>query len=301
MENKTVVGWDASSRSEGALRWAVEREAPRQGTLALVFVVEEANRGALGVDEAERQEAEAHAALRDATARLRQAAPECAVTTTVVRGRVVESLLEFVNDDWVLAVGAHGDDTARRRFSLSVGARVAAAARGLVAVIPDRMESRGTGVVVGIDGSPEADAAIAFAADEAERVGEPLVLVHAWSEPVLMEGQPILDNQFVEALVGESKLLLAGARERALQRRPEAQVSTRSVHGEPSTALVELATGAYELVLGSRGLRGIRRVLLGSVSRDTVVRSNCPTVIVGRAPEPLLATLRPAGNRTLAR
>ena len=167
-------------------------------------------------------------------------------------------------------------------------------------MIPESDEVPRSGVVVGIDGSPASEAAVAFAADEAERIGEPLVLVHAWSEPILMEGQPILDNQVVEALVGESELLLDGARQQALRRTPHVRVSTRSVHGEPSTALVELADGANQLVLGSRGLRGIRRVLLGSVSRDTLVRSNCPTIVVGRSPQSLRLTAPTDVGRALA-
>ena len=285
MENKTVVGWDASAQAEAALRWAVAREAARKGTVALVFVVEDRN-DSLGEDEAERQLTEARAALRDAAQRVRGMAPQCEVTTVAVRGSVADTLLDYVYDEWVLAVGAVDRVSDRPRSSRSVGVRLAAAALGPVAVVPDRGDERGTGIVVGIDGSPAGDTAAAFAAEEAVRLGEQLTVVHAWAEPVMMEGQPILDPQFVAALSGESAQILDAAKALAVRAAPGVSLATRSTHGQPVHALLRASEGARALVLGSRGLRGIRRVLLGSVSRDLVMRSDCPTIVVGRAPEP---------------
>lgn len=298
MDDRTVVGWNASTRSEAALAWALDREAPRHGGIELVFVVED---GAVGDEEAQRQLAVARAALHDTAERVRRSAPGCEVTTTAVRGAAaVDTLLDYVHDDWVLAVGAVAKVPGRARSAQSVGARLAAAALGPVAVIPDRDQEYGVGVVVGIDGSAAGDVATIFGAHEALRVGEPLLLVHAWNEPVMMQGQPILDSQFVEALSGESRMLLVKARELVSHIAPDLQVSTRSVHGPTAMSLVRAATGARELVLGSRGLRGIRRILLGSVSRSVLSRAYCPTIIVGRPAEPVRLPADDEVGRALA-
>jgi nucleotide-binding universal stress UspA family protein len=208
------------------------------------------------------------------------------VKTTALRGPAVETLLEFVGAGWVLAVGAYERASAPLPALHTVGARLAAAGRGPVAVIPAGSARPGSGVVVGIDGTMVGAAAAVFAAAEAERIGELLTLVHVWSEPVIMEGLPILDPPFVDALSGASTLLLAEAHELVLREVPGARVVSRSMNGPSAARLLEAATGARELVVGSRGVRGIRRILLGSVSRDVVARTDCPTIVVGQTPTP---------------
>jgi nucleotide-binding universal stress UspA family protein len=293
---KTIVGWDASPQAEAALEWATKRVAPRGGIVSIVFAVPSTKTGA------DRQRTlEAQAALRDASARTRRAAPGCMVTTVVARGVPEDALLEYANRDWLLVVGAttHGGD--RRRQRRSLGACLAAAAHGPVAIIPGRSAATGTGVVVGYDGSAEADAAAEFAARDARTAEDAvLTLVHAWNEPVLMEGQPLLDAQFMDALRHESRRLLETARDELVHRYPGLDVRTRSVHGLPASALASASRDASELVIGSRGLRGVRRLLLGSVSRDVVSRASCPTIVIGTEPPPLYVPDREHVSRALA-
>jgi nucleotide-binding universal stress UspA family protein len=299
MDAKTVVGWNGSARAEAAVDWAIGRETPRGGRIVLVFVVED-EAGVLDDVEAERQLKVARAALRDAAERVRGLAPGCEVKTTAVRGPAVESLLDFVGAGWVLAVGAFERSSAPLPALHTVGARLAAAGRGPVAVIPGGGGAPGAGVVVGIDGTIVGAAAAVFAAAEAARVGELLTVVHAWSEPAIMEGLPILDPPFVDALSGASALLLAEARELVLREVPGVQVATRSLNGHAAPCLLRASAGARELVVGSRGVRGIRRILLGSVSRDVVARIECPTIIVGQTPKPRGRTADDGVGRALA-
>lgn len=290
MQNKTIVGWNASEASEEALRWAVERERSRDGVISVVFVVDDKD-GGVPAGEVARQLTEARAALRDTEARVRESAPRCSVTSTAVEGATLDALLEFANHDWVLAVGTTQRGSRKARSGQSVGARLASAAQGPVAVIPGGRPSAGVGIVAAIDGTVAASLAARLAASEAHRFGEALTLVHAWSEPVLMEGQP-LDAQFTEALEQESDQLLAHARAELVDEFPEVSVDIRSVRGQTATTLVELSHSAREIVLGSRGLRGLRRILLGSVSREVVVRAECPTIVVGRVPHPATPAAR---------
>jgi nucleotide-binding universal stress UspA family protein len=160
---------------------------------------------------------------------------------------------------------------------------VAAAARGAVAIIPAVSTGLRRGIVVGYDGSPEARTAVSLAAAEAAGRSEPLVIVHAWGEPTLMAGQSILDPMMMNALREESSHLLAEADAQVAHEFPGVVVERRSLHGSPHEALQRSARTAVELVLGTRGLRGIRRVLLGSVSHGIVLDLACPTVIVGDA------------------
>ena len=52
--------------------------------------------------------------------------------------------------------------------------------------------------------------------------------------------------------------------------------------GMPDTAIVEMAEelGTGLIVMGSRGLGGVRRALLGSISDSVVRHAHCPVLIV---------------------
>ena len=292
MTNKTVVAWNATPEAEAALHWATARESQRRGTIALVFIVEDRSDV--------QQQNEASAAIRDAAARTRAAAPGCTVTTTIGYGEPRDVLVEYTNEDWVLAVGARARTTARPRATGSTASRLAAASRGTVAVVPGSSTATGRDVLVGVDGSREAESAAEFAANEAERLAADLVLVHAWNEPALMEGQPSVDRRFLDALSDESTHLLSAARTDLLTRHPGLSIGIRSLHGEPDRALLHASLAAQELIVGSRGLRGLRRVLLGSVSRNLVERAGCPIVVVGAQPQPFSLQVREDVARALA-
>jgi nucleotide-binding universal stress UspA family protein len=52
--------------------------------------------------------------------------------------------------------------------------------------------------------------------------------------------------------------------------------------GRPDTAIIDLAEelGAGLIVMGSRGLGGVRRALLGSISDSVVRHAHCPVLVV---------------------
>jgi nucleotide-binding universal stress UspA family protein len=60
----------------------------------------------------------------------------------------------------------------------------------------------------------------------------------------------------------------------------QAVVSVQAIVGSPAEQLLDAATGADMLVVGSRGRGGFARLLLGSVSSQVVHHAVCPTVVV---------------------
>jgi nucleotide-binding universal stress UspA family protein len=54
--------------------------------------------------------------------------------------------------------------------------------------------------------------------------------------------------------------------------------------GIPDTTIIDLAEelGSGLIVLGSRGLGGVRRALLGSISDSVVRHAHCPVLVVRR-------------------
>ncbi|MDR2985950.1 MAG: universal stress protein [Nocardiopsaceae bacterium] len=64
--------------------------------------------------------------------------------------------------------------------------------------------------------------------------------------------------------------------------RPSAHVKIvpKVVHGNPARTLLQEATGAELLVVGTRGHGPVSEMLLGSVSHHSVHHAPCPVVVV---------------------
>lgn len=127
-------------------------------------------------------------------------------------------------------------------------------------------------IVVGVDGSPESEAALRAAYDEARlRAGE-LVVVHAWQYPPL--GPSGDDRRRAEAD-------LADCVERfRLAADPAVPITEKLVGGDARTALVHEARDADLVVVGSRGLGRVTSAVLGSVSTYVLHHATCPVEVV---------------------
>ncbi len=138
-------------------------------------------------------------------------------------------------------------------------------------------------VVVGVDGTAQGDAALAFALDEAARSGDSVQVVTVWHPTTPALSYPVVP---VGATLGDLELLRRSAetlQHEALERvaaPTDVQVSTLVVEGTPGPALVEAARTARLLVVGSRALGSVRAALLGSVSRYCAHHAAGPVVVV---------------------
>jgi nucleotide-binding universal stress UspA family protein len=139
-------------------------------------------------------------------------------------------------------------------------------------------------IVVGVDGSAEADAALAFAVREARLRRLPLRVVCAWEPSASSyagEAFAATPDAFVAAEQHAEEVVRA-----ALARIPhdDVEVEALSVEGRAANALVEQAADAELLVVGTRGRGATRRLLLGSVSGEVAHDAPCPVTIVPLAP-----------------
>jgi nucleotide-binding universal stress UspA family protein len=135
-------------------------------------------------------------------------------------------------------------------------------------------------VVVGVDGSPGSDAALLWAADEASRRDESLLVVHAWTLPVVDAtpfGAPTVDLTLIE---DSARKVLSDALDAARAAVPDLQVEGRTVRRSPATALLDAVGSDDLLVVGSRGRGGFAGLLLGSVSSQVAHHAHCPVVVV---------------------
>jgi nucleotide-binding universal stress UspA family protein len=140
---------------------------------------------------------------------------------------------------------------------------------------------KGRSIVVGHDGSRGADQALAEALYLARALGAPVVLVRAWS---LATAPRPTDWKFgyVPAFEEYSELVRRALIEDArsvLADFPDVLVEYRAEHAGAAQTLVEASQDARMLVVGARGLGGLKGMLLGSVSDQCVRHANCPVLV----------------------
>jgi len=119
-------------------------------------------------------------------------------------------------------------------------------------------------VVVGVDGSPRALAAVRVAATEAALRGRPLRIVHADTP----------------AASRPARAFLAEAKQLAHTIAPQVAATTSLIDGAPMAVLLEQCRHAALLVLGDRGLGGFIDLPIGSVAVRTAAGGTCPVLVV---------------------
>lgn len=134
---------------------------------------------------------------------------------------------------------------------------------------------------VGIDGSPESDAALGVAADLAVATSGELVLLGV-TEPLIVAAGPGVAFPY-DTVMKSVRAVCAQHLERARAKVAERIPATvRQLEGPAATALSEEAEQLDVLVVGSRGYGPVRSVMLGSVGRALTHHAPCPLVLVPR-------------------
>jgi nucleotide-binding universal stress UspA family protein len=137
-------------------------------------------------------------------------------------------------------------------------------------------------IVVGVDHSAGAHAALVFADEEARLRGATLRAVHVWQYGYIgyagfEGGMPAVGGDIKEHQAAAEAALAASVAEALPKSGVEIE---RVIQGVPAAVLVEESQDADLLVVGSRGHGGFAQLLLGSVSQQCAHHSECPVVIV---------------------
>ena len=174
-------------------------------------------------------------------------------------------------EEWkadLIVMGSHGRSAVGRFMLGSVSQVVVREAPCAVRVVRGRVGERDAPscLIIGFDGSPDAEAAVQAVA---ERV---------WS--------PGSTSRLVTAIDG--RLSTAVSLRRGIERLRATGLFVTPVvkRGDPRTVLIEEAKrwDADGLFVGARGLRGIKRFLLGSVSTAVAMHAPCPVEVVRPIP-----------------
>ncbi len=297
---KILLATDGSTEAGRAARMAVtlskklesELHVVRVEPVPNVFVMPES--ALLGPDlrkdEIERAEKGSRAKLDEQTEKVREIGGEITEAHAEI-GRPDAEIVRLAEElgAGLVVLGSRGFGPLRRSVMGSVSLSVVRHAHCPVLVVRgDARDGEPTAgpIVLAVDGSEQAKMATQAAAELSAGTGSEVHVIYVQPSPARMFG-----HHSYSADVEES--LLDRARAEAREFLDEQAETVRSGGGEaaqtylgtgrPDEEIVELAEeiGAGMVVVGSRGLGGVRRALLGSVS-DSVVRHAHGSVLVIR-------------------
>jgi len=277
-----IVGVDGSEEALRAVRWAVPEARRRQATLRLVTAfawTDDRMVGWPGLGQAaygERLRAAAEHDLAAAASVAAQLDPDLPVKQDLVLGFPGGVLVDQARGAELLVVGDNGRGRLGSVLAGSVAVGVAAHAACPVVVVRgvEPQPDERLPVVVGIDGTPLSEAAVAFAFKAASARRAPLVAVHTWVGPLIAE---LVDWQSAAV---ESEESLAERLAGWGAKYPDVHVQRVVARTSAARALLDQAARAQLVVVGCRGHGEMAGLLLDSVSNALVHAAPCPVVIV---------------------
>ncbi|MFX0055057.1 MAG: universal stress protein [Promethearchaeota archaeon] len=136
-------------------------------------------------------------------------------------------------------------------------------------------------VLVAVDGSDYSDKAVRYACAIGPKLGAEVVLLHV--VPMLVSATPYHDTVSDQPFLALQKVgedILAKAKKIAVGLGCE--VTELISHGDPANKIVDIACEREVelIIMGSRGVSGIKRLFVGSISDKVVNHAPCPVMIV---------------------
>lgn len=290
MENKIVVGVDGSAASGTAVRWAAQEAGRRHLGLHIVHgfrATELYYGGGLAIPskliDSLREAGEQ--VLKDAERTARGVVEDLSIYTEMPTEPPVPLLIDLSREARMIVVGHSGRSAFTGMLVGATAAMVASHAHCPAVVVRMREDSGDLPVsgpvVVGVDGSPNSEQALATAFEEASLRNAPLVALHAWSDVTYDDfyGASRLPSPW-EAIRDEEERLLAQRLAGWQEKYPTVEIRRELLRDRPRHALLEHSAQAQLLVVGSRGRGGFTGMLLGSTSQAMIQHAQCPVLVV---------------------
>ena len=283
MYRKIIVGYDGSNQAKDALALAklLADVSDAELHLGAVFPLRLPLRGGFSpvLSEAERELE--HGLAEAATAVGAMAQP--VQSGSPARG--LYELTEEIGAD-LLVVGSSKRGRLGQTLLGNVAVTLMHGSPCAVAVAPlgyaEHPDPRLSAIVVGYDGSPESQLALEEGCKLARASGAPLKLVSAAEPPTVSlaattGGASYGWETLQDAIIEQARHMLEQGRASVPHDIP---VETTFISGAAANALANAASAPGSiLLLGSRAYGPLRRVLLGSVSRELASSAPCPLIV----------------------
>jgi len=139
-------------------------------------------------------------------------------------------------------------------------------------------------IVVAVDFSDHADAAVEAGIDLAKGLGAEIHVVHSFDlrVPVISPYDVAIPELYIEQSRDAAAAKLAGVVETVSV--AGVKVGSQLVGSPPASAIVDAAdrVGADLIVMGTRGNTGLKHLFLGSVAEQTLRLAHCSVMTVKR-------------------
>lgn len=292
-EDVVLVGVDGSPASLRAVDWAAGHALAHGFGIHLVcaysvpsFTAAALDGGYAAIDDTAIAEG-AQAVLDEAVARV---GDRVRTTSAVATGDAAAVLVELSRGAATVVVGTRGRGGFAERLLGTVSSALPAHAHCPTVVVPLRAVPEGAEVppvrpvrriVVGVDGSPAAEAALGRAIHEAEVWDAELTAVAGVpvgsGSGILAWLPAAVDHEAVLRDVAEGLDVVV---DRALADHPGLQVRRHVLDGTGAALLTEFSTAVDLVVVGSRGRGGFAGLLLGSTSQAVLHHAVSPVMVV---------------------
>jgi len=279
-DRRILVGVDGSPESRAALHWAAEQARRSHRGLCVLHAADIDWLVAAALISRPEEHHDTDDVVDAAVEHLENRYPDVDVVGRVTTGAPAHDLVQVSSEAHQVVIGAHGSSPSHVVLGNVAHAVAMHAACPVVVVRDEDAGGRDGPVVVGVDGSPTSVHTVELALDEAALRGTSVVAVHAWWLEVV--------DGFVVTTPGSSAWQAAEKRlqdevgrtlDAARGHRPDVELTTRLVRGRPADVLVEASRTAPLVVVGARGRGGFAGLLLGSVSREVLMRAEGPVAV----------------------
>jgi nucleotide-binding universal stress UspA family protein len=136
-------------------------------------------------------------------------------------------------------------------------------------------------ILVAVDGSAHSEKAVRYACAMGPSLGAEVILLHV--VPMVVSATPyhdtVSDQPFISLQnLGEDIL----ERAKKLANNLGCEVIDMISHGDPAAQIIDIASerGISLIIIGSRGVSGIKRLFTGSISDKVSKSASCPVMIV---------------------
>ncbi|HEX5083297.1 MAG TPA: universal stress protein [Blastocatellia bacterium] len=283
---KILVAYDGSECADAALDDLRKAGLPADAQIKILSVIEHwlpAPSGLQIVEGIDRNQEYMALALRGGArlVSMKQGEPGWDVKSESAAGSPATVIIEKA-DEWdadLIVVGSHGKSALGRFFFGSVSQKVLNEARRSVRVSRGRIEEPDTTVrlIIGVDGSEDAEAAVeAVAARKWPAGSEARIVSATWAAPQIKSQRMVgpITNWILEEKARVRKMV-----DKDIHKLTDAGLKTDAVvkDGEPKSLLIAEAEnwGADCIFVGARGLGRVERFMLGSVSSAVAARAHC--------------------------